>query len=206
MSAAAGAGPEPTSEAELLGHGTETHATPDHGPGPINWWSCVKADQQGAPLGIVIVNFSILLLLLVRFVRKPLLGFLAERHQSISSDIEEAAQLHEAAQQRLGEIESQLRNLDAEVAAIRRSAIEQAEQEKRRIIETAQEEVEQIIAGADKAMSREVERAKRTLELSAISAGVDAARQLLRAQVSEADRTRLHREYVEQIKTAGGRS
>jgi len=162
----------------------------DYGPG--------KTFQNG-PLGFAILNFIILIVLLVKFTRKPLTGYLQDRHETIKKDLDQAAVLRDQARTKLDEIEAKLGQLDDEVAQIRADVAQDAKLEKERIIEAAHKEAERIIKQADKAMDREIRRARRTLESEAVEAALKMAEELVAKNINFSDRKKINERYIAQI-------
>lgn len=183
-----------------------------HGPGPghaphghtaINYWQCGDS-ARNPPLGWMLINFTVLLLLLVKFVRQPLNTFLRERHQRVAADVAEASRLREQAQRELDEVQGKIEQLAAEIASIKEAARQQAAEEKKRMLLEAEDQADQIIVSAKRAVRQEIESAKRRLEAAALRAGMEAARQILQRSIEDQDHVRLHEEYVAQIHQAGG--
>lgn len=194
-------------------HGEAAHGGKSHGHGhahkepPINWTSFdYKKKKDGSkpkwlnpPLLFAFINFAILLYLLIRFAGKPLSGYLAERHEQIKKDLDEAAKLRDEAKARLEEVDKKLSGLDDEIAEIKRSVQADAEEEKKRIIANAEAEAEALVSGAERTLDIEIERAKRKLEVSAVQAALQSAEKLLEREINDADVTRLREEYLAQI-------
>lgn len=170
----------------------------------LNWLSCNHEKTNTPPLLAVMFNFTLLIALLIVVTRGPLRTFLTERHEQIRSDIEHATRLRQGAQDQLARIEAKLRELDTEIAKIQAAVARDAEAEKQRIIEAAQQEAQRLITLADKTLQREIDRVKRTLEVNAIEAAIEAAEKLLVQEVTDTDRERIHEEYLTQIASTGG--
>lgn len=187
-------------------HGNKHDAKGAHGthkPAPINWTSF---DYKGkgskwtsAPFLFTLINFALLVYLLVRFTRKPLGGYLAERYEKIKTDLDEAARLREEAAKKLAEVDGRLANLDKEIGELKAAVAEDAELERQRIIENAEKEAEALVGASERTLQVELERAKRQLEVSAIQAALQAAEKLLKKEVGEQDARRMHEEYFAQI-------
>ncbi|PID38511.1 MAG: hypothetical protein CSB49_05195, partial [Proteobacteria bacterium] len=152
-----------------------------------------------APLLFAFINFAILLYLLIRFAGKPLSDYLAERHEQIKKDLDEAAKLRDEAKAQLDEVNTKLAGLDDEIAEIKRAVKADAEEEKKRIIANAEAEAEALVTGAERTLDIEIERAKRKLEVSAVQAALRSAEKLLEREIKDADVTRLREEYLTQI-------
>ncbi len=196
-------------------HGEATHgeAGAGHGGGHgvthlDNWFSFDygKPDSKykNGPLGFAILNFTILIILLVRFTKKPLVSYLATRHETIKQDLAEAANLRDQAQRKLAEISARLDNLGKEVAQIKADVAQDAELEKQRIIEAAHKEAERIIAVADRTLERELRRARRRLESETVERALKLAEELVEQNIKLADRKKINERYIAQIGAPGG--
>lgn len=193
-------------------HAGAKHAGAKHGgshkPAPINWTSFNykgKGSQwASAPFLFTLINFALLVYLLVRFTRKPLGGYLAERYEKIKTDLDEAARLREEAAKKLAEVDGRLANLDKEIGELKAAVADDAELERQHIIENAEKEAEALVSATERTLQVELERAKRQLEVSAIQAALQAAEKLLKKEVGEQDARRMHEEYFAQIEDMGG--
>jgi F-type H+-transporting ATPase subunit b len=172
-----------------------------------NWFSLSFGPgkkYQNGPFAFAILNFILLIIILVRFAKKPFREYLQTRHATIRDNLAEAATMRDEARQKLDEIQAKLTRLDTEIAEIKAHVAKDAELEKDRIIKTAEAEAERLIKAADKTLDKDIRRARRMLETEAINAALGAAEKLVKQQVNEADRNRLNEEYFEQIASSGG--
>ncbi|MFH1132354.1 MAG: ATP synthase F0 subunit B [Pseudomonadota bacterium] len=191
---------EQTADGDQGGHGGHTKHLE-------NLWSFNYGDGKlynNPPFLFGVFNFVLLIILLVKFTRKPVGNFLKERHEQVQRELTEASELKNRAQQRLSEIEGRLSNLDKEIAALKEAVAQDAEEEKQRLIEAAEIEAQRIVANADRTMEREIDRIRRRLELETVNASMAAAKTILQKQINDGDRKRLHDEYFDQLTTGEG--
>jgi len=179
------------------GHG-ETHH-----PKPLdNWFSLSFGpgkEKQNGPFAFALFNFVVLVGLVVRYGRKPLAGYLRERHRTIRHDLEEAAALHREAQQKLELIDGKLRDLDREIADTKAAVAKDAEDEKQKIIRTAEAEAQRIVHQTEAILKRELRNAQRRLEVEAVESAIRAAEKLIRQKLTDDDRQRLNEDYYKQL-------
>ncbi len=191
-------------------HGDDAHGGGDHGGmAPINWFSFNYghgARKDGTtykyanpPLGFGIINFAILIILLVKFTRKPISTYLVNRADEVEKALKEAAELRDAAHKKLAEIEARLSDLDGEVQKIKDNVKKDAEEEKVRIIKAAEAESERVIKNAETALQREVRRAQCELEAQAVEQAMRAAEELITKNINAVDKKRLNEEFIAQI-------
>ena len=191
------------------GHADEAHGGGHGAMAPINWFSFDyghgKKKDGGAykyanpPLGFGIMNFVILMIILVKFTRKPIGTYLVNRADEIEKNLEEAAALRDAAQAKLAEIEKKLSNLDDEVEQIKKDVAADAELEKGRIIKDAEAEADRIVKNAETSMQREIRRAKRSLEAEVVTQSLRVAEDMIAKSINNADKKRLNEEFIAQI-------
>jgi F-type H+-transporting ATPase subunit b len=144
-----------------------------------------------------VLNLAILVAALVYFGRKPIAAFFAERRSSIQGELERAAELYHKAEEQHARWQRQLVDLDSELDGIRAKARERAESERAHILADAQATADRIRRDATSAVDRELRRARERLRAEAS----DLAN-LLREQVTGADRERLLDEFIERIERA----
>ncbi len=108
-----------------------------------------------------ILTFVILVLVLSKFVWKPVLKAVEERENKILSDIQSAQKAREEAEKIKGEIENRIKSLNIEIEEKINKAVYEANIEKQKIIEKAQNQAELIISNAKKEVEgyrKEIER------------------------------------------------
>lgn len=147
------------------------------------------------------LNLLLLLAVLVYFARKPIQEFFAERRTGVQESLESAAALRDEAEARYAEWQRRLTDLDAELAEIRTRARERAEAEREKILRDAQASARRIREDAHTAVEHEIERARRALREEAADLAIELAGERLRAQVEDADRSRLLDEFIGRVES-----
>lgn len=200
--------PHGTPPAEAHGGGDHGHGDHSHGGHHKakvidNWFHVTgfgpdKPIKNG-PLFFALLNFVLLCYLLLRFTKKPISEYLANRHDTIKRDLEQAATLRQQAREKLAQVGTRLGKIDDEIAEIKAGVAQDAEREKERIIAKANDEAARIIKQAESTMEREIRRARRRLEAGAVEAALGTAEKLLKENLNAADRKRINDAYVAQI-------
>jgi F-type H+-transporting ATPase subunit b len=149
-----------------------------------------------------VLNLAILVAALVYFGRKPIAEFFAERRSSIQGELEQAADLYQKAQEQHARWQRHLVDLEGELDGIRTKARERAESERAHILADAQATADRIRRDATSAVDRELLRARERLREEASDLAIELAGNLLREQVTGADRERLLDEFIERIERA----
>lgn len=139
-------------------------------------------------------NFLLLLLLLYRFLYRPLLRTLESRSAAIKKQLEEAQAAREETQRQLVEYEARFREARAEAQAVREAAVREAQQLRERLTGEAREEASRLVAAARAEIEQDVRRAKAELRQEVGLLAVEIAERLIRESLREAD----HRRIVEE--------
>jgi F-type H+-transporting ATPase subunit b len=126
------------------------------------------------------INFGVVLFLIVLLMRKRLPGYFTGRTAAIQKGIEEARKMSEEARTRLAEVEGRLSRLDADIAAMRSEAEENARTEERRIQESSEEERRRIVSSAEQEIDMAANAARRDLKAYAGELAIDLAEKKIR--------------------------
>ena len=111
-----------------------------------------------------ILNFAVIFIFLASLMRKKLPGYFSGRTAAIQKGIEEARKMSEDARRRLAEVETRLSRLDADIAAMRSEADENAKAEEQRILAAGEEERRRIVASAEQEIEMAANQARRELK------------------------------------------
>ena len=147
------------------------------------------------------VNLTLLLGVLLYFLRAPVRGFFATRRRDIEQSLERAQAVLREAEQRLAEWKGRLARLDAEIQEIRRLAQERAEIESRQILADAEAAAARVRRDGAAAVAQEERRAREALRREAADLAIELAGEILRQQVTDNDRARLAEEFIAHIET-----
>jgi ATP synthase F0 subunit b len=182
--------------------GVDVHE--DEASGIQNWWSWDFGDHckdghhrhRPPPFGYALVNFAIFFAVMMKLAGKPLRDFVAERHDGIKRDLDEAAKLRKAAEAQLAEYGKRVERVDQEVDQLLAEIRKEAEAEKARLIAAAEEQAKRIKEDAQKQINAEIERARLELRRGVIEAATKAADELLKKQVGSDDQRKMAERYV----------
>jgi len=126
------------------------------------------------------LNFLILLVILQRFLYRPLRTKMKEREEEIVSEISEAKQRAEAAEREREALEEKLEEAQEEAEKIRREAREEAAERREEILEQAREDAADVRQEANERIQREEQAARERIQESARQTAVKLAKDLLR--------------------------
>ena len=161
--------------------------------------------EHGGSLFWQVANVVLLLAVLIYFARKPVLGYLAGRRDTIAKNLESSAQLLAESERKLAEWSRRAANLDPQAASIREATLRAAEAERDRILADARVTAQRIQQSASAVAERELRLAQEALRREAADLAIELAAKILREQGNDADRSRLVDEFIGRIEQGGAR-
>jgi F-type H+-transporting ATPase subunit b len=157
----------------------------------------LNGDPKLAYLISLVVNFGLLALFFYMLLRTKLPQMFSARTSSIQQGIREAQAASAEAAQRLKQVEQHLAQLDAQVAAIRREAEQNAVAEEQRIRKAAEDDKQKVVEAAESEIAAVTRNARRELKSFVASLAVDLASSRIR--VDEGTDHALVHEFVEHL-------
>jgi len=151
---------------------------------------------------VQMVNFLILIVLLHRFLYKPLTQFLATRADGIKRSLEEAKAAREAAAKAQQEYEARIAATRREAAALRESAVRDVEEERQRLLKVSRDEAARLLTEAKAQIEQEVKRAKAELRAEVVGLSLGVAERLIGRSLTTDDNRRLAEQVVQEIGAA----
>lgn len=145
------------------------------------------------------VNLTILLLVLVYYLKQPVKNFLIERRGIIGNEIDEAQEAIAEARKIHAEYDEKLKHLDAEIKSLKQSILEQGEIERREILNQAQMASEKIIAEARESIQLESARARRAIQSEAISLAIDIAKGLIKEHLGPSEKDKIIENFMKRM-------
>ncbi len=146
------------------------------------------------------VNFLVLIFLLYKLLKKPVVNFFRTRKENILKEYEELLAKKKEAEAKYLELQERIKRLKEEAEAIYQNYIEQGMKEKERILEEARLQAERIKEQAQLYIAQEMEKAKEKLKVELAEESVKLAEEILRRNITPEDQKRLFKEVLEQIK------
>lgn len=148
---------------------------------------------------IQVINFLILLVILYRFLYKPLLGMLDARSAAIKRQLAEAQAAREEAQRQLAEFEARFRAAQAEAQAVRERTLREAAETRERLTAEARREAARLLEAAQAQIAQEVRLARSELRAEVGVLAVQIAERLIRKSLRDEDHRRLVQEALARI-------
>jgi len=156
----------------------------EHGGGGL-----ISLDKS---LIVQLINFIILLVILQRFLYKPLLAKMEERTAAIKRSLDEAQAARADAVRQQEENAAQLRAAYAEAATIRDQALREAEEAGRKQLEAAQAQSRKLVEDTKAQLDGEIRRARDELRRETTDLALAVAEKLVRRTL----RDEVHRKIV----------
>ena len=148
-----------------------------------------------------IFNLGLVIFVLVWIARKPLKEFYASRTLSIQEQLREAQRAREDAEAKLALIQASMSRLDEELQKIRTGAEQEAHQEYQRLIAEAERDAEKIIVRVRQEIEGMMRAAHVELKAHVAELSIQIAEQRIRTEITDEDRNRLFRNFVNQLGT-----
>lgn len=151
---------------------------------------------------VQLVNFLILLVVLYRFMYRPLVGALEGRSSAIRQQLAEAQAAREEAQRQLASMEERIRSAQAEAQATRERALREAADLRERLAAEARQEATRLLESAQAQIAQEVRRARGELRAEVGALATQVAERLIRKSLTDDDHQRLVRDALARISPA----
>ncbi len=158
--------------------------------------------NQEPPVLASFINFAVLVFILFRFGKQPVMDALAKRKKDLMHEIDSANELKLDAEKRLKTYERQVARIEERRQELVEESRLQWEIEKKRILEEAQEKSERLRKDARFRVDQELKQAQADLLKEAIDGAVAAAESLLKNRVQASDQERLADEYLTAVGTS----
>jgi F-type H+-transporting ATPase subunit b len=164
----------------------------------VKWLAKMTGLSVGAAYWVsVVLNFVIVAVVLVVFLKSPMASFFRERTVGIQKSLEEARRASEEAGRRLSEIEARLAKLDAETVEMRAAADREAGKQEEAARAAAEEAKTKIVHGAEQEIAAAARLARGELKSYAAELAVSLAEKKI--QVNAATDRALVREFVDHL-------
>jgi len=146
-------------------------------------------------------NFFVLVGLLIYFVGKPLKAYLAKRHNTVKTQLEETEKVLKDAQELRAQYQARLDKLDGEIEVFKKQTIEEAQAEKKKIIEEAHAFAERIREQARLTAEQENKDMARRIKEEISRLTMDKAQQLITEKITQSDHDKLVEEFIVKLRS-----
>jgi F-type H+-transporting ATPase subunit b len=142
------------------------------------------------------VNFAILVLVFIKFARRPLKNFLSDKGEEIALQINSLQDEKNQLQQRILEAKTELEESEVRLEEVKKRIVEMGERRKQEIIDEARREVGVIIESAKQKMEGRIIRERNRLKVEMIDAAAEMALEKLPGLVTENDNQKLLEQFL----------
>jgi F-type H+-transporting ATPase subunit b len=146
-----------------------------------------------------IINFAVLAAVLVYFARKPIRDFFTSRTAAIAKSMEDSREARELALNALADMERKVKEIGAETDRMIEDARMRGERDKQVIMEESKKIVQDIQAQVKSTIDIEVQKAKDSLAVEAALLSIDLAEGRIKDRMSDEDRERILKEYINKV-------
>jgi F-type H+-transporting ATPase subunit b len=150
-------------------------------------------------LAFQLINFAVLAGILGWFGGRAINKALLARHQQLKADLATAAEARSAAEARAAVQQKRLETLETEIANIRASIKQEAEDEKQRLIAAAEARAKAITEETKFLLDQQVKEAELTLKREVAEAAVKIAEALVTKSMGGGDQQRLVDTFVNDV-------
>lgn len=156
---------------------------------PLNW----------TDFAYRVVATTIVVVVLVKLLKKPIATFLSSRREEIQRLLAELETKTAEARAEHARVQEKLATLEAETRKIVDELITEGEAEKQKIIEAAHREADYIQQQAQIAIEQEIQAARDRLKDEVIDLSVEAAENIIEKKMKAEDQKRLVSEFMSKV-------
>ena len=142
------------------------------------------------------VNFLILVIIIVKFMRRPLADFIAGKQREVQSDVEVWEEKRANAVALKKEMEKEIEASSRKLTEIRRNIIAQGEKRKTQIIQDANREVEMLFKSVQAKIEGDIEQSKRRVKSDMVDRALELAMQRLPEMITAKDDQQLINQFI----------
>lgn len=179
-------------------HATVTHAAGGHGDAHAAHGNSLSAEKL-KDLFWRTINFIALVIILVKFLAKPIASGLSGRQKQIQEELQDLEAKRDDAQAEFKAFEAKLAGMEQEMGNVVEKAIAQAENEKQRILAEAEQAAEDIKRQAEASIQGELEDAKRVLRVEVAEQAAAMAEELIVKNLTPKDQVTITEQFLERV-------
>lgn len=157
-------------------------------------------DINPALLFVQAATFLLAILILWRFLWKPLAKFMDKRTRGIELDLANAKKSRELAEELEAQYKARLAQIDEETRDILRRTADESKQLRERMLADAQEEARRLVKNAGHQIEADKRNAIRELRAETVRLAMLIAEKALRQSVDQRVQDRLVREFVDGLR------
>ncbi len=146
-----------------------------------------------------LINLSILLGIMVYYLRQPLVDFVFNRHNSIRKELLEVRENLIGAQAKYEEFSSKLKSIDSQTAILRQQAQQDSQSARLRVLSDAQKASSAVVADARAASEGLYQELKGSLYVDLTQRVFARVEIMVKERLTQADRTKIRDDFSKQV-------
>ena len=143
------------------------------------------------------MNFGIIVFLIVKFGKKPLMNFLHTRKESLARDIGILEKEKEKVNQSIKETKLQLEESAGHFAELKERIVRQGEKQKEKIVENARIQSGLMIEASGQKVEAIIQNAKNSFRAELIDAAFKAAMEKIEDEITDEDNRKFLIQYID---------
>ena len=147
------------------------------------------------------INFAVLVFLILRYARKPLVNFFKEKSEDVKKEIQAVEQEKEEILARVDEILKARDQGQEKLEKLQARIIAQGKAKKEHIIEGARKESKLMLESARRKIESQMKAAQEDIRAEMIDHAIDMALEKLPGVIDEKDNQKLYDQYLENTET-----
>ena len=151
---------------------------------------CDPLNQQ-PPVLAAVINLAVVIYVLVRFGKGPIVEALHKRKKTIMQDIDAANALRTDAEKRLKDYQKRLGKIEDRRKEVKEEAAAQWQVERKRILAEAEEKANRLRKDAEFRVDQELKQAQADLLREAVDGAVAAAEDVIKQRIQASDQQKL---------------
>ena len=147
------------------------------------------------------VNFGIIVFIIVKYARKPLVNFLKGQKEEVDRKIDEIEEEKEKSQAEIRAANNKLDESKTRLKKLQERILLEGERRKKEIIDDARVESRILLQEAQRKIDDQIFQAKKAIQAELVDMAISLASQKLPAEITNADNQRFVDEYLTGIRS-----
>ncbi len=150
---------------------------------------------------IKFLNFAVLVGLLIYFLGKPLKSYLAKRHDTVKTQLEESQKALSEAEALRTQYQEKLAKLEGEIEVFKKQTLQEAEAEKKKIIDEALSFATRIREQARLTAAQENKEVARRIKEEISRLTINEAEKLVSEKITQSDHDKLVEDFIVKLRS-----
>ncbi len=145
------------------------------------------------------VNFGILVFLLVKLTKTPIIKFFRGQKEELEEELHEAEEQHRVAQEKVAKTQKLLDESEVRLKQLRERILKQGEQKKQAIIDSAMQESRTLLDDARRRVDSQIIQARQKFKAELIDAAIEEAMAKIPSHLTEDDDRQMIDNYIQKV-------